>query len=72
MERRRDTTAGLVSALVHMALGSFQCNHCGTIRLSELPVDARNHVIRSSVLLILGAFAVIVLTILVFVFEHFL
>jgi hypothetical protein len=70
VERRRDTTSGLVSALLHFAFGSFQCENCGTIPLSEFPAEIRSRVILASALLVVSAIAVVVVSISAFVCEH--
>ena len=70
VEQRRDTTAGLVSALLHFAFGSFQCKNCGTIPLSEFPAEVRSKVILAPVLLVVGAIAVVIVSISAFVCEH--
>lgn len=72
VQRRRDTTAGLVSALLHFAFGSFQCENCGKIPLGEFPAETRSQIVLSSVFLVLGAVAVVVLSLVAFVCEHFL
>jgi len=70
VERRRDTTAGLVSALLHFAFGSFQCENFGTIPLSEFPAEVRSRMIRAAAFLIVGGIAVVVVSLLSFVCEH--
>lgn len=70
--RRRDTTAGLFSALLHFAFGSFQCEDCGKIPFSEFPAEARSQIILTSVILIISAVAVVVVSMLAFVCESLL
>ena len=70
VQRSIRATAGLVSALLHFALGSFQCENCGTIALSEFPADVRSRVILASALFVVGAIAVVVVSLLSFVCQH--
>jgi len=71
VKRTFRTTAGSVSALLYLAAGSFQCEECGVIPLSEFPEDVRRKAQLSSALLILGAIGIIVACLLSFLYEHF-
>ena len=71
VRRSLRTTAGLVSAFLHLAIGSFVCEKCGTIPQSEFPAEVRSKAMRSSAFLIVGAIVVVLLSLLSFVCEHF-
>jgi DNA-directed RNA polymerase subunit RPC12/RpoP len=72
VERRHHTTAGLVSALLHLALGRLQCESCGTIPLDEFPAETRSRITLHSTLLIISAAAVVVLSMVALMCERFL
>ncbi|PLX08738.1 MAG: hypothetical protein C0596_05395 [Marinilabiliales bacterium] len=57
---------GLVALLFIAAFGSFQCEKCGKISQSEFPPDVKHRNNIMSVLMIIGAIALIVLVIYIF------
>ena len=50
---------GLVGALFYAAFGSFQCPKCGTLKRSEFSEEVRHQIDRGSVLMLLGAIALV-------------
>lgn len=67
--RRGGSTAaglagGLVGALVYAAFGSFRCQTCGKIPMSEFPPEVRSKARLGSFALIGGAVLLIILVIL--------
>jgi hypothetical protein len=71
IRRSLRTTSDLASALLHLAIGSFRCENCGTIPQSEFPAEVRSRIILVSALLILGATAVIVAVVFSFIYRVF-
>jgi len=71
VKRTFRTTGDSVSSLLYLAAGSFQCENCGTIPLSEFPEEVRRKARLSSALLILGAIGIIIACLLSFLYEHF-
>jgi hypothetical protein len=57
---------GLVGALFYAAFGSFECKNCGKIATSEFPPEVRDKITRDSVLLAVGAVALLILVLLLF------
>jgi hypothetical protein len=57
---------GLVGALFYAAFGSFECRNCGKIATSEFPPEVRDKITRDSILLAVGAMALLIVVILLF------
>jgi hypothetical protein len=54
---------GVVGALLAAAFGGFSCKQCGPIPKAEFPPDVQQKITTSTVLLVLGAIAVLVVAI---------
>jgi hypothetical protein len=58
-------TGGLAGALLGSAFGGFECENCGKIPRKEFPPEARQKMMLSSVLMIVGAIALFVVVVII-------
>jgi predicted RNA-binding Zn-ribbon protein involved in translation (DUF1610 family) len=54
---------GAVGALLGSAFGSFECANCGKIPRKEFPPEARRKMVLSSVLMVVGAIALLIVVV---------
>lgn len=59
--------AGLVGLLVYMAFAGYSCAKCGKIERAQFPPEVRATMTRNSVLMVLGAVALLGLVVVVLV-----
>lgn len=58
-------TGGLVGVLLGSAFGGFECENCGKIPRKEFPPEARQKMMLSSVLMIVGAIALFIVVVII-------
>lgn len=59
--------AGLVGLLVHAAFAGYSCAKCGKIAKAQFPPEVQATMTRNSILLVLGAVALLGLVVVVLV-----